>query len=74
MAAWLYIKTYPDVECLVAQFESENPVTGVFARQKHRPMERWCDMYISTRCTAAMSSSIGQLMARQRMPVEITSS
>eukprot|EP00965_Chrysotila_dentata_P043061 1429909-Pleurochrysis_carterae.AAC.1 len=25
MAAWLYMKTYPDVECLVAQFESEKP-------------------------------------------------
>eukprot|EP00965_Chrysotila_dentata_P005746 189655-Pleurochrysis_carterae.AAC.1 len=24
-AAWLYTKTYPDVECRVAQFESENP-------------------------------------------------
>eukprot|EP00965_Chrysotila_dentata_P241301 6204198-Pleurochrysis_carterae.AAC.1 len=68
MAARLYIKTYPDVECLVAQFESENPVTGVSARQKRRPMERWCDKYMRTRCAAAMSSSVGQLIARQSMP------
>eukprot|EP00965_Chrysotila_dentata_P073427 2425553-Pleurochrysis_carterae.AAC.1 len=62
------MKTYPDVECLVAQFESENPVRGVFTRQNRRPMERWCDKYISTRCAAAMSSGVGQLMARQSMP------
>eukprot|EP00965_Chrysotila_dentata_P070059 2314132-Pleurochrysis_carterae.AAC.2 len=62
------MKTYPDVECLVAQFESENPVTGVFTRQNRRPMERWYDKYISTRCAATMNSGVGQLMARQSMP------
>eukprot|EP00965_Chrysotila_dentata_P161505 5334220-Pleurochrysis_carterae.AAC.1 len=62
------MKTYPDVECLVAQFESENPVRRVFTRQNRSPKERWCDKYISTRCAAAMSSGVGQLMARQSMP------
>eukprot|EP00965_Chrysotila_dentata_P128157 4237003-Pleurochrysis_carterae.AAC.1 len=28
MAAWLYKNTWPDVECLVAQSESEKPATG----------------------------------------------
>eukprot|EP00965_Chrysotila_dentata_P177331 5856841-Pleurochrysis_carterae.AAC.1 len=40
MAAWLYMKTYPDVESLVGQSESDNPAIGVFTRQKRRPMER----------------------------------
>eukprot|EP00965_Chrysotila_dentata_P126883 4196807-Pleurochrysis_carterae.AAC.1 len=62
------MNTYPDVECLVAQSESENPVTGAFTRQKRRPIERWCDKYMRTRCAAAMSSSVGQLIARQSMP------
>eukprot|EP00965_Chrysotila_dentata_P178262 5887524-Pleurochrysis_carterae.AAC.1 len=31
-------------------------------------MERWCDKYMRTRCAAAMSSSVGQLIARQSMP------
>eukprot|EP00965_Chrysotila_dentata_P100116 3307872-Pleurochrysis_carterae.AAC.3 len=40
MAAWLYMKTYPDVKCLVAQFESENPSIDPVARSNSRPMER----------------------------------
>eukprot|EP00965_Chrysotila_dentata_P208710 6184857-Pleurochrysis_carterae.AAC.1 len=68
MAALLYMKTYPDVECLVAQSETENPATDAFTRQKRRPTERWCDRYMRTRCAAAMSSSVGQLIARQSMP------
>eukprot|EP00965_Chrysotila_dentata_P196918 6177887-Pleurochrysis_carterae.AAC.1 len=40
MAAWLYMKTYPDVECLVAHSEFENPSIGRVARSKLRPMDR----------------------------------
>eukprot|EP00965_Chrysotila_dentata_P055454 1839941-Pleurochrysis_carterae.AAC.1 len=40
MAARLYMKTYPDVECLVAQAESEYPSIGPTARSNLRPMER----------------------------------
>eukprot|EP00965_Chrysotila_dentata_P256543 6212574-Pleurochrysis_carterae.AAC.2 len=40
MAAWLYMKTWPDVECLVAQSESEKPAIGVSVWQKRRPMDR----------------------------------
>eukprot|EP00965_Chrysotila_dentata_P061229 2028252-Pleurochrysis_carterae.AAC.1 len=41
MAAWLYMHTYPDVECFVAQSESENPASEATERSKRRPMERW---------------------------------
>eukprot|EP00965_Chrysotila_dentata_P097426 3219983-Pleurochrysis_carterae.AAC.1 len=41
MAAWLYMNTYPDVECCVAQFESKNPLSEAAERSKRRPMERW---------------------------------
>eukprot|EP00965_Chrysotila_dentata_P223088 6193379-Pleurochrysis_carterae.AAC.4 len=38
IAAWLYMKTYPDVECRVAQLESENPSTecDAFANRRRR--------------------------------------
>eukprot|EP00965_Chrysotila_dentata_P185897 6137320-Pleurochrysis_carterae.AAC.1 len=40
MAAWLYKKTYPEVECLVAQSESEYPCMGISLREKRSPTER----------------------------------
>eukprot|EP00965_Chrysotila_dentata_P028032 932032-Pleurochrysis_carterae.AAC.3 len=40
IAAWLYTKTYPDVECRVAQPESECPCTGTLSRENRSPTER----------------------------------
>eukprot|EP00965_Chrysotila_dentata_P179394 5924477-Pleurochrysis_carterae.AAC.2 len=41
IAAWLYMKTYPEeVECLVAQFESEMPSMGREAFSNLSPIER----------------------------------
>eukprot|EP00965_Chrysotila_dentata_P017283 573658-Pleurochrysis_carterae.AAC.1 len=37
-------------------------------------MDRWCDKYMSTRCAAASSSSVGQLIARQSMPTAYATS
>eukprot|EP00965_Chrysotila_dentata_P013172 434446-Pleurochrysis_carterae.AAC.1 len=37
-------------------------------------MDRWCDKYMSTRCAAANSSSVGQLIARQSMPTAYATS
>eukprot|EP00965_Chrysotila_dentata_P206620 6183641-Pleurochrysis_carterae.AAC.1 len=68
MAAGLYINTYPDVECFVAQFKSEKPLTDVCERSNLRPTERWCEIYMRTRFAASSSSGVGQLIARHSMP------
>eukprot|EP00965_Chrysotila_dentata_P076752 2534054-Pleurochrysis_carterae.AAC.1 len=68
MAAWLYMNTYPEVECFVAQSESEKPSTDVGERSNLRPLERWWERYIRTRRAASSSSGVGQLMARQSIP------
>eukprot|EP00965_Chrysotila_dentata_P263163 6214774-Pleurochrysis_carterae.AAC.5 len=68
IAAWLYINTYSDVECFVAQSESEKASTDVVERSNLRPTGRWWERYIRTRCAAFSSSGVGQLMARQSIP------
>eukprot|EP00965_Chrysotila_dentata_P172681 5698716-Pleurochrysis_carterae.AAC.2 len=52
MAAWPYMNTCPDVECCVAQSESENPASGrLLARAYRNPTERWRDRHGATQHT-----------------------
>eukprot|EP00965_Chrysotila_dentata_P058531 1941466-Pleurochrysis_carterae.AAC.1 len=58
----------PDVECRVAQSESEKPTSDALDLSNLRPIVRWCERYIKTQRAALSSSGVGQLMARQSIP------
>eukprot|EP00965_Chrysotila_dentata_P124102 4101634-Pleurochrysis_carterae.AAC.2 len=62
------MNTYPDVECLVAQSESEKASIDVCERSNLRPIERWWERYIRMRRAASSSSGVGQLIARHSIP------
>eukprot|EP00965_Chrysotila_dentata_P261151 6214155-Pleurochrysis_carterae.AAC.3 len=71
MAAWLYMKTYPDVECRVAQFESEEDLTNsapaVFAARSRLAVRRTISLAcISSRrcCAGSVSSPITLSLSR----------
>eukprot|EP00965_Chrysotila_dentata_P023367 774674-Pleurochrysis_carterae.AAC.1 len=52
------MKTYPDVECRVAQSESEKP----------------CTSYTRTRRASSSRALVGQLIARHSMPTAYATS
>eukprot|EP00965_Chrysotila_dentata_P248920 6208613-Pleurochrysis_carterae.AAC.1 len=62
------MNTYPEVECRVAQSESEKPDTVSGSCENRRPITPRCERYMRTRWAAAKSSSVGQLIARQSIP------